>query len=92
LVVHEVFGQNGILALRQQRKDLEVLQLKIQQLQQENEQLERQIKALRSDPKAIERLARDQMRMARPGEIIYALPEKDPQKPPPAVAKQNPPK
>jgi len=92
LVVHEVFGQNGILALRQQRKELEVLQLKIQQLQQENEQLERQIKALRSDPKAIERLAREQMRMARPGEIIYALPEKDPQNPPPAVAKQRPPK
>jgi cell division protein FtsB len=92
LVVHEVFGQNGILALRHQRKELEAQQLKIQQLQQENEQLERQIKALRSDPKAIERLAREQMRMARPGEIIYTLPDKDSQNPPTAVAKQNPPK
>lgn len=92
LVVHEIFGQNGILALRHQRRELEALQQKIQQLQQENEQLARQIKALRSDPKAIEQLAREQMRMARPGEIIYTLPEKDPQKPPPAVAKQNPPK
>ena len=92
LVVHEVFGQNGILALRHQRKELETLQLKIQQLQQENEQMERQIKALRSDPQAIERLAREQMRMARPGEIIYALPDKDSQNPPPVAAKQGPPK
>jgi cell division protein FtsB len=90
LIVHEIFGPNGILALRHQRKELETLQQKIQQLQQENEQLERQIKALRSDPKAIERLAREQMRMARPGEIIYTLPENTPQKPPPAVAKENP--
>jgi cell division protein FtsB len=90
LVVHEIFGRNGILALRHQRKELETLQQKIQQLQQENEQLERQIKALRSDPKAIEQLAREQMRMARPGEIIYTLPANGPQKPPPAVAKEKP--
>ena len=92
LVVHEIFGQNGYLALRRQRQELQAVQQKIQQLQQENEQLERQIKALRSDPKAIERLAREQMRMARPGEIIYTLPEKDLQKQPPSVTKQNPPK
>jgi len=91
-IVHEIFGQNGYLALRRQQRELETLQQKIQQLQQENEQLERQIKALRSDPKAIEHLAREQMRMARPGEIIYTLPEKDPQKTAPAVAKQSPPK
>ena len=92
LAVHEIFGQNGYLALRHQQKELETLQQKIQQLQQENDQLERQIKALRSDPKAIERLAREQMRMARPGEIIYTLPEKDPQKQSSSAAKQNPPK
>lgn len=92
LIVHEIFGQNGYLALRRQQTELQTLQQKILQLQQENDQLERQIKALRSDPKAIERLAREQMRMARPGEIIYTLPEKDAQKQPPAMAKQNPPK
>jgi len=92
LLVHQIFGPNGLLALRRQQKELETLQQKIQQLQQENEQLERQIKALRSDPKAIERLAREQMHMARPGELIYTLPEKDPQKRPPAATQENPPK
>lgn len=86
LFVHEIFGQHGILALRRERKEVESLRQRIQQLQQDNQQLDKQIKALQSDPKAIERLARE-MHMARPGEIIYTTPEMDPKKgqvPPPA--------
>jgi cell division protein FtsB len=84
LVVREIFGEHGYLALRHQRKEVESLQQEIRQLRQENEQLDRQIKALKSDPKAIERLAREQMRMARPGEIIYTFPEKEKGQAPPA--------
>jgi cell division protein FtsB len=87
LIVHEIFGQNGYLALRRQQKELQTLQQQIQQLKQENEQLDKQIKALKSDPAAIERLAREQMHLAKPGEIIYTLPNKAPEKPglPPAA-------
>jgi cell division protein FtsB len=87
LLVHEIFGRHGFLALRQEKKEMESLRQQIQQLQRENGQLEKRIKELQSDPKAIERLAREQMRLARPGEIIYTLPEKDPKKdqPPPAT-------
>jgi cell division protein FtsL len=80
LLVHEVFGQHGLLGLRQEKKEIESLRQQIQQLQHENEQLDKRIKALQSDPKAIERVAREQMRLARPGEIIYTWPEKDPKK------------
>ena len=82
LLVHEIFGQHGFLAMRRQQKEVEALQQKMQLLQQENLELEKQINALRSDPKAIERVAREQMRMARPGEIIYTLPDKETKKPP----------
>jgi cell division protein FtsB len=92
LIVHEIFGQHGFLALRHQQKQVEALQQQIQQLRKENEELDRQIKALRTDPKAIERLAREQMRMARPGDLIYALPEKQPSKGQPSPAKENPPR
>jgi cell division protein FtsB len=92
LIVHDVFGENGYLALRRQHRDVKALREQIQQLNLENEQLEQQIKALKSDPKAIERLAREQMRMARPGELIYTLPDKAPQKQEPATARQTPPK
>jgi cell division protein FtsB len=91
LVVHEIFGQHGFLAMRRQQKEVEALQQQLQHLQQENLELGRQIKALRSDPKAIERVAREQMRMARPGEIIYTLPDKE-SKSPPSPAGNTPPK
>ncbi len=81
LLVHEVFGQHGLLALRRQRKEYEALQQQIQKLQQDNQELEKQVKALKSDPRAIEKLAREEMRLARPGEIIFTLPEKKPAKP-----------
>jgi cell division protein FtsB len=90
LIVHEIFGANGLLALRQQQKERQDLQQKIQQLQQENEQLEKQVKELKSNPAAIERLAREQMHLAKPGEMIYTLPEKDPSNsPPPPVTRDS---
>ncbi len=92
LVVHEIFGERGWLALRHERKEYKSLQQQIQQLQQENQRLEQQIKALKSDPKAIEKLAREQMRLARPGEIIYTLPEKDPKAGTPPATANSPPK
>jgi cell division protein FtsB len=80
LLVHEIFGPHGFLALRQEKKEVESLCQQIQQLERENEQLDKRIKALQSDPKAIERLAREQLRLLIQGEIIYTLPEKDPTK------------
>jgi len=89
LIGHEIFGQNGYLALRRQRQEFEALQNQIKQLQEENQQLEKLVKALKSDPKAIEKLARDDMRLARPGEIIYTLPNKDAKAKPPAARKNS---
>lgn len=86
LLVHEILGAHGFMALRQDKKEIESLRQQIRQLQDENEQLDKRIKALQSDPKAIERLAREKMRFARPGELIYTVPEKDSQKEQPANA------
>jgi cell division protein FtsB len=80
LLVHEIFGTHGFLALRQEKKEVESLRQQIRQLQQENSLLDQQIKALKSDPKAIERLAREQIRLVRPGETVYTYPEKDAKK------------
>ena len=80
LLAHEIFGGHGFLALRQEKKEIDSLRQQIRQLQEENEQLDKRIKALQSDPKAIEGMAREQMRLARPGEIIYTVPEKNQKK------------
>ncbi len=46
----------------------------MRRLTEENERLDRQIRRLRNDPQAIERIAREEMKLARPGEVIYTLP------------------
>ena len=93
LVVHEIFGEHGYMALRRQRKDFDALQQQIQQLQKENQQLEEQVKALKTDPQAIEKMARERMGMARPGELIFTLPDKhSANSPPPTTAKETTPK
>jgi cell division protein FtsB len=76
LIVHNIFGQNGYLASRRQRKELQSLQQQILHLSQDNQQLEKENRALKSSPSAIERLAREQMHLTKPGEKIYMLPDK----------------
>ena len=88
LIVHNIFGQNGYLALRRQQKELQTLQQQIRQLQQENGQLEKENHALKSDPVAIMSLARGQG-LAKPGEKIYKLPEKPPTGPPSPTGKET---
>ena len=44
-------------------------------MDEDNRRLDAEIKALKSDPKAIEKEAREQLRYAKPGEVIYLLPE-----------------
>jgi cell division protein FtsB len=92
LIVHEIFGDHGYLALRRQKQRYQEMQQQIQQLQQDNQNLEKQIKSLKSDPQAIEKMAREQMKLARPGEIIYTLPEKEKAETSSASAQESPPK
>jgi cell division protein FtsB len=93
LIVHEIFGQNGFLAMRRQAREYQTRQVQIQKLKQDNQDLEQQNKALKSDPQAIEKLAREQLHLARPGEIIYTLPQKKtPNQSPDTADRANPPK
>ncbi|MDR3674255.1 MAG: septum formation initiator family protein [Acidobacteriota bacterium] len=82
LIVHNIFGQNGYLALRRQRKELQTIQQQLLQLKQENDQLDKENRDLKSNPDAIERKAREDMHLVKPGEKIYTLPEKAPANPP----------
>lgn len=84
LLVHDVFGTHGFLAMRRAQKEIQRLRDEVTKLNQENVQLEDQVKGLRSDPKLIERIARDELGLARPGEIIIKIPapaQSDPAKP-----------
>jgi len=90
LVVHNIFGQNGYLAARRQQKELQTLQQQILQLKHENDLLDKENRSLKSDPAAIERMAREQMHLAKAGEKIYTLPDNPPANPVPGEAKEAP--
>ena len=73
LVVGSLFGDRGMLQLVTQRHKAEVLQRQLEELRAENASLAADISALKADPRAIERLAREQLGLARPGEIVFVI-------------------
>jgi cell division protein FtsB len=75
LAIHDVFGSHGLLAMRRTQSQIQDLRGEIDRLNQENSDLSKQVQALRTDPKAVERIAREEMGLARPGEMIFKLPE-----------------
>jgi cell division protein FtsB len=75
LTWHVIDGKHGLSAWEHERVQDRALQQEIQRLQQENADLQQQIERLQSDPDAIEREAREKLHYAKPGEVIYALPD-----------------
>ena len=84
LFVHVMFGANGMIVYKQKRAEYQILQKQVTEVQQENERYTQQIQGLKSDQKAIEKEAREQLGYAKPGEYVYVAPT--PAKPaPPAT-------
>ena len=75
LLVHDIFGAHGFLAMRRTQEEIRQTRDQIDKLNDENKSLADQVRALKTDPRAIERVAREKMGLARPGEMIYRLPE-----------------
>jgi cell division protein FtsB len=74
LFVHVMFGANGMVVYRQKKAEYQSLQKEIGHLQKENDRYSQHIKALKTDPEAIEKEAREQLHYARPGEVVYVSP------------------
>jgi cell division protein FtsB len=70
---YAVFGANGLMDYQQKRRISRELDRQIKALEQQNGGMEQEIKALKTDPKAIEKEAREKLRYARPGEVVYTL-------------------
>lgn len=72
---HVVNGKHGLSMWQQKRIEGQRLQKEIDTLQQENARLRDHVQKLKSDPDAIEHEAREKLHYAKPGEVIYALPD-----------------
>lgn len=75
LLMDNIFGTHGYLAMRRTQKEIAALKKDLQRLNDENQQLAEQVKALKSDPQLIEKIARDELGLARPGEVIIRIPQ-----------------
>ena len=70
-----IFNDKGALQVRAQSQKLSTLESEIKKLESENKQLTDEIQALRSDPATIEKFAREELKLVKPGEVVLVAPE-----------------
>ncbi|MBF5040821.1 septum formation initiator family protein [Aggregicoccus sp. 17bor-14] len=68
--VADARGFRRYLSLRQ---EVAALDARNRTLAEQNEALRKEISALRSDPQALERAAREELNFVKPGEIVFHL-------------------
>ena len=82
VLTNEMIGASGYLSRRRQQHQIQDLTSQIDQLQNENQALTQRIDRLRGNPAAIEEMAREQLHLGRPGEVVVALPPQAPARTP----------
>jgi len=70
-----VFNDQGLLEVHARAKKLNAIEADIGNLDAENKQLSSDIQSLRSDPGTIEKFAREELKLVKPGEIVLVTPE-----------------
>lgn len=74
LVAAAVLGDNGALQLWRLKSEVETLHKEVQALEAENDRLTQAITELRDDPSVLERIAREELGLVRPGERVLRFP------------------
>jgi cell division protein FtsL len=85
MIVHDVFGTHGFLVMRRTQNEIRKVKADLEALSKENAALAQEVKDLNTDPRLIEKIARDDLGLARPGEIIIRIPQGQPPEQSPAV-------
>lgn len=78
ILFHVLFGANGTVAYGKKRAEYKSLEQDVTELQKQNDQLQKHVEALKTDPAAIEREAREQLHYVKPGEMVYVAPAPTP--------------
>ncbi len=73
LLAESIFGERGFTAMIEARKQHHAMQSSLDQLRAENAALRSRARRLREDPKAIEEIARRDLRLLAPGEIVFIV-------------------
>jgi cell division protein FtsB len=84
-----VAGERGFFEVYRFSRHLKHVESRIRALEEENGRLRRQVIGLRSDPDQVEKLAREDLGLARPDEIIFEIADGEPQDSPWARAQNK---
>jgi cell division protein FtsB len=77
-VISFVFSDRGISELQRSRRRVDALRTDIRSLEMENARLRNDIESVKRSTFAVERIAREDLGMARKGETVYMLPARPP--------------
>jgi len=78
LLLQDIFGTHGVLAMRRTQLQAKEVQQEIERLNEENRKLQNRVQHLKSDPATLEGIARDEMHLKRPGEYVFPIQPKAP--------------
>jgi len=77
LVAYVAFGNGLFYKVWQEEKTLTELEVQVQQLEAETDSLRRVLKLLKGDLDFIERVAREELGLVKPGEVVIPLPAEE---------------
>jgi cell division protein FtsB len=71
------FSDRGLPELQHARQRANEMRADIKHLESENARLKSEIESVKKSTYAVERIAREDLGMAKPGEVVYMLPKSD---------------
>lgn len=74
LFVFFLAGDRGFLQVRKQRAQVGALQAEIAAIDERNRALEKEVARLTNDPAAVEKIARENLQLVAPGDVVLVLP------------------
>jgi cell division protein FtsB len=78
LLVDALVGEKGLLETIRARRQYRELTVSIERLRSENARLREEARRLLEDPTAIESLAREELGLIRPGEMLFIVKDAKP--------------
>jgi cell division protein FtsB len=73
LIVDALVGEKGLMQSMNARRQYRQLQASLEDLRRENDGLREETRRLKEDPATIESLARQELGLIRPGEVVFIL-------------------
>ena len=71
IVIYSCLGERGLMNVLSMRKELQKIEQNNKSLEQENESLKEYSYLLKNDTHYIEKIAREELGLLKPGEVVY---------------------